>query len=130
MLGEVVYEGRGQRIGMRVLKNGNWETSWFMQGMFLGEKFSATWTSEGEPRPDGTMGMEFWGFFNTETGAMGRYKGAGNVVLKLDGSMVARGSVEYSNPPGKYAKFNGISVVWEFEMDKDGNIHNKGWEWK
>ena len=130
MLGDLVYEGKGQRIGMKVLRNGNWETSWMMQGVFLGEKFSSTWTSEGEPRPDGPMGFEFGGFYNTESGAAGKFRGSGNAILGPDGSMVARGSVEYSNPPGKYMRFNGISVIFEFDMDKNGNFHNKGWEWK
>ncbi len=76
------------------------------------------------------MGFEFWGFYNTESGMAGAFRGSGNAKLGADGSMVARGSVEYSNPPGKYAKYNGISVVFEFDMDKDGNFSNKGWEWK
>lgn len=130
MLGELVYEGRGKALGMRVLPNGKLEYTEMMQGTMLGEKFSATWSGEGDVRPDGTGYFEFWGFFMTESGAMGKYKGNGNGIHRPDGSMTYRGAVCYANPPGKFAKLNGTAVVYEIEVDKDGNFHNKGWEWK
>jgi len=130
MLGDLVYEGRGKTIGMRVLPNGKLEQTQVMQGMFLGEEISATWTVEGEFRPDGTGHNEFRGFYTSKSGAMGQYVGMGNGITKPDGSMIYRGVVCYSNPPGKFAKLNGIAVIWEVEMDKEGNFHNKGWEWK
>ena len=130
MLGEVVYEGRGKVVGMRVLPNCKLEQTVMMQGMFLGEELSATWTSEGEFRPDGTGHTEFHGFFTTKNGGMGQYNGSGNGINKPDGSMTYRGVVCYSCPPGKFARLDGIAVVWEVEVDKEGNYHNKGWEWK
>lgn len=130
MLGDVVYEGKGKTIGMRVLKNGKMEYTMTMPCLVYGEETLATWTSESEPRPDGTSFMEFWGSFVTKGGNMGKYAGTGNFINHPDGSSVGRGCVCYSNPPGKFAKLNGIAVVWEFQMDKDGNFHNKGWEWK
>jgi len=130
MLGKQLYEGRGKVVGMRVLPNGKLEETVMMQGTILDEQLSATWTSEDDIRPDGTMGIEAHGFFNTSGGGMGRYSVIGNGMLKPDGSGVARGAVCYQCPPGKYAFLNGIAVVWEIEFDKEHNIHNKGWEWK
>ena len=130
MLGEMVYDGKGKTIGMRVLANGKIEQTQMMQGMLLGEEFSATWTGEGEHRPDGTVHNEFHGFWTTKSGAMGGYVGMGNGISHPDGSYVGRGVLCLANAPGKYAKFNGIAVVYEVEQDKDGNFHNKGWEWK
>jgi hypothetical protein len=130
MLGKLVYEGRGKTVGMRVLPNGKIEQTVVMQGMFLGEESSATWTSENDTRPDGTMYVEAHGFFTTKDGTFGRYNVIGNGVMKPDGSGIARGVVCYLCPPGKYAYLNGIAVVWENEFDKEGNIQNKGWEWK
>jgi len=130
MLGDVVYEGKGKTIGMRVLPNGKNEQTQTMQGMVLGEEFSATWTGEGEVRPDGTTHTEFHGFFTTKSGAMGQYSGMGNGIMRPDGSQTNRGVLCHSNASGKYARFNGIAIVYEVESDKDGNFHNKGWEWK
>jgi hypothetical protein len=130
MLGDMVFEGRGKTVSMRVLPNGKLEQTVMMQGMFLGDEFSTTWTSEAEVRPDGTGYTEFHGFYTTKKGGMGRYTGMGNGVMAPDGSQIWRGVVCYSNPPGMYSRFNGIAVVWELQADKEGNVHNKGWEWK
>ena len=130
MLGDLIYEARGKILGMRVLPNGKVEQTVMMQGMVLGEEFSATWTNESERRPDGTGYTEFRGFFSTKSGAMGQYLGNGNGINKPDGSSIYRGAVCFSCPPGKYARFNGMAVVYEAETDKEGNMHNKGWEWK
>ena len=130
MLGKQVYEGRAKVVGMRVLENGKVEYTYAMQGLFLGEEFSAMWTNENEMRPDGTMSIEAWGFFNAKDGTSGRYKIIGNGVMRPDGTGVGRGVVCYHCPPGKFAYLNGISVVWENEWDKDFNMQSKGWEWK
>lgn len=130
MLGDMVYEGRGKVIGTRILPNGKIEQTVAMQGTLLGEEFSTIWTNEAEVRPDGTVYIEFRGFTTTKGGATGPYKGSGNGIMRHDGSGSYRGVLCSSNPPGKYAKFNGIALVFEAEADKDGNLHNKGWEWK
>ncbi len=130
MLGDQVHEDQGKVIGMRVLPNGKIEQTVMAQGMLLGEETSATRTIEAEIRPDGTGYGEFRGFFTTKSGAMGQFKGMGNGVVRPDGSSTWRGVVCYSNPPGKFARFNGIALVWESEVDKEGNMHTKGWEWK
>ncbi len=130
MLGDIVQEDQGKIIGMRVLPSGKIEQTIMAQGMFLGEESSATRTVEVELRPDGTGYGEFRGFFTTKSGAKGQFKGMGNGVSRPDGSMSWRGVVCHSNPPGKYARFNGIVHVWETEVDKEGNIFTKSWEWK
>ncbi len=130
MLGDLVYESQGKAMGMRVLPNDKIEQTSMEQGRVLGEEFTSTYTAQTEMRPDGTMYNEFRGFYTTKSGVMGRFTGMGNGVMRPDGSQVWRGAACFSNPPGKYAKFNGMAVVWETEVDKEGNIHNKGWEWK
>jgi hypothetical protein len=130
MLGELVYEGKGKTIGVRVLPNGKLEQTQMMQGTVLGEEFSATWTSESVFKPDGTTHTEFLGYFTTKSGAMGQYSGMGNGMMRPDGSQTNRGVLCHLNAPGKYARFNGTAIVYEVEADKEGNFHNKGWEWK
>jgi hypothetical protein len=130
MLGELIYECKGKIIGARVLPNGNLENTGMMQGYFLGEEFTSTWTGEGDIRPDGTGYTELRGFFTTKGGTIGRFLANGNGIIKPDGSMSFRGSICYNSPPGKFSRLNGIAVVYEYESDKDGNFHQKGWEWK
>jgi hypothetical protein len=130
MLGDQVYEIQGKNVGMRVLPDGKIERTVIDQGMFLGEEFSCTYTMVMEIRPDGTGFMEFHGFYTTKGGVMGKYKGMGNGMSREDGTSIMRGSVCFFSPPGKYARLNGIAVVWEAETDKEGIIHGKGWEWK
>lgn len=130
MLGDQAYDTRGKYIGMRVLPDGKIEQTGTAKGKFYGEDVTATFTGETELRPDGTGYMEVRGFFTTASGAMGRFKGVGNVVIKPDGTRVSTGAICYTMPPGKYAKLNGMAVVWEVEVDKEGNFTNNGWEWK
>jgi hypothetical protein len=130
LLGDIIVEGQGKTVGMRVLPNGKIEHTWIMEGLFLEEEFQGTWTSETEIRPDRTAYHVLHGFFTTKSGEMGRYTGMGNGTLGPDGTSVWRGFMCFTNPPGKYAKLNGIAAIWEVEADKEGILHNKGWEWK
>jgi hypothetical protein len=127
MLGDVLYEGHGRTVGLKVLPNGKLEQTVTMHGMFLGEEFSSTWTSELEERPDKIVHNEFHGFFVTKSGEMGRYTGMGNGFLGPDG-IKFRGTVCYDNPPGRFDWLNGTAIEWEIEIDQEGNINNKGWE--
>jgi hypothetical protein len=130
MLGELLYEGRGKPVGMRLLQNGKLEQTVVMQGTFLGEELQTTWTGEIETRHDGTQYVEAWGFFITSGGNRGTYKVIGNGIMNPDGSGNSRGVVCYNCPPGKFAYLNGIAVMYEIEFDKEWNMINKGWEWK
>jgi hypothetical protein len=130
MLGDLVFEGQGKIIGMRVLPNGKMENTGIMKGMFYGEEFSSTWTSENEMRPDGTAHSEELGIFTTISGERGRYSGMCNGICNPDGTQSYKGAVCFSNPPGKYTRLNGIAGIYEMEFDNNGNYQMKGWEWK
>jgi len=131
MLGEQVYESLGKVTEMKLLPNGKRERTVITQGRFIGgEEFSDTYTSTSETRPDGTIFIEFFGTFTTKSGLPGRYTGMGNGTTRNDGVRLGRGATCYSNPPGKYERLNGMAVVWETEVGKDGLIREKAWEWK
>lgn len=130
MLGDLVYECKGKIVGMRVLENGNAEYTAMVGGIFLGEQFSSTFSWDAQYRPDGSGYGEIRGFFNTQSGVMGKYTGMGNGYTLPDGGQVNRGVLCYSNPPGKFAELNKIAVVYEVNIDKDGNFMSKGWAWK
>lgn len=132
MLGEMVYDAKGKNVGMRVLPDGKLENSVVLKGTLSieGEEFTCMYTANARKRPDGTIHVDFSGFFTTPSGGMGELTGMGNGVVHPDGSMTLMGVLCHNNPPGRYARYNGITVVWENETDKDGNVQSKGWEWK
>jgi hypothetical protein len=130
MLGDIVYDCKGKVVSVKVLENGKAEYSAMVGGLFLGEEFSSTFTWETEFRPDGSGYGEIRGFFNTKNGVMGRYKGNGNGYVKPDGGQVHNGALCYSNPPGKFGELNKMAVVYEVNIDGEGNFLSKGWEWK
>jgi hypothetical protein len=117
---------------MRVLPDGSFERTFVAHGTRAQEKenYTSTWTLLAHLNPDSSVYGEFNGFLVTASQEVVRYTGTGNGKMSADGSMTMRGTLTYLNPPGSYARFNGMAVVWEFEVDKDGNLVNRGWEWK
>jgi len=103
MLGKQIHHGRRKFVGMRVTSCGKMELTSIMQGLFLGEDTSVTYSMETEMRPDGTRFSEGRGLSTTKDGKSGRYKIMGNVLTKPDGSRISRGVVCFSCPPGKFA---------------------------
>lgn len=130
MLGDQVYDCKGKVVSMRVLENGNAEYTAMVGGMFLGEQFSSTFSWEAMMRPDGSGHGKIRGFFNTESGTAGKYSGNGNGRTLADGSQVHLGALCYDNPPGKFGELNKMAVVYEVNIDREGNFTSKGWAWK
>ena len=80
------------------------------EGMLHGEGQGVTMTKDGE--------MASW------TGqGVGRFMGRGEAVS-------FRGALYYQTASSKLARLNSIVVVFEFEVDENGNTHAKLWEWK
>jgi hypothetical protein len=129
-LGDIVYECKGKIVTMRVLENGNAEFTAVVGGLFLGEQFSRTFSWDSRFLPDGSGHGEIRGFFNTQSGVMGKYTGNGNGHMLPDGGQVHLGALCYDNPPGKFSELNKMAVVYEVNIDKEGNFMSKGWAWK
>jgi hypothetical protein len=47
-----------------------------------------------------------------------------------DGAVSYRGAVYYSAASPKLTRLNTVAGVFEFEVDANGNITAKVWEWK
>jgi hypothetical protein len=130
MLGAQVYEMQGRLTGMRVLEDGKVEASGMAKGMLRGEDVSSSFTYVTEFMPDGTSYGEIRAIYNTRSGESGRFKGNGRGVLNPDGSSSTKGAICFFNPPGKNEDLNRCAVAVEFDVDRDGNVSGKGWEWK
>jgi hypothetical protein len=134
MLGELIAEGRGKRTGRRVLstEGGGFkvEVSFESDGKILGHDSHELGTYWSELRPDGSLYGEGHGVVLTPDGGTATWKGAGVGKFGQGGAVSYRGAVYFTTATPKLARLNSCAVVFEFEVDPQGNTHTKNWEWK
>jgi hypothetical protein len=134
MLGEQIGESRGKRTARRVLSSDGSgfkvEVSFEDNGTLLGVDAHEIGTYWSEPRPDGSLYGEGQAVVLTPDGGMATWKGGGVGKFGAGGAVSYRGAIYYSTATPKLARLNGIAVVFEFDVDGDGNTHSKIWEWK
>jgi hypothetical protein len=133
MLGEQVGEARGKRTGRRVLSvEGGFkvEVAFESKGKLLGFENTEIGTYWSEGRPDGSLYGEGQGVVITQDGEVATWKGGGVGKFTGGGAVAYRGAIYYSTASQKLARLNGGAVVFEFDVDAEGNTHAKLWEWK
>ena len=133
MLGEMIGESHGKRTARRVLAASpgfKVEVSFEESGKILGVEGTGIVTYWSEGRPDGSLYGEGQGVFITQTGETATWKGQGVGTIKPGGAVGYRGAVYYSTAAPKLTRLNTVAVVFEFEVDANGNTHSKYWEWK
>lgn len=135
MLGEMIGEERGQITVQRVLPSEGGgpriEVSFAAQGQILGVNTSNMGTYESVIGPDGVIRGEGQGITMTEDGESATW--TANGVGRFTGNGQAanyRGILYFQSASEKLARLNGIAVVFEFDVDENGGIHDKLWEWK
>ncbi len=129
-LGDLILESHGRIKNVRGFLDGHIEETFETHGLLLGEKFSGEYSIEGRVRPEGTAHVEIKGLIFTEDVPLIQMVGIANGITKPDGRTVLRGASCYSSALGKLARLNEIVVMWMAELDKEGNINSRGWEWK
>jgi hypothetical protein len=133
MLGELISESHGKRTARRVLSASpgfKVEVSFEADGKLLGMGARTIATYWSEARPDGSLYGEGQAVVITQDGETATWRGQG-VGKFLDGGAVSyRGAVYYSTASPKLARLNTVAVVFEFEVDANGNTREKSWEWK
>ncbi len=133
MLGEQIGESQGKRTGRRALPADNGvkvEVTFDDSGKMLGIEFNGFGTYASAPRSDGTMFGEGQGVLMTKEGDMAAWKGQGVGRFVGGGAVSYRGALYYSSASPKLARLNNAVVVYEYEVDANGNTHTKYWEWK
>ncbi len=140
MLGEMIGEIKGKIIGSRVLPfEGEGlapkiESSFQDSGKILGVEITDIGTYWSVIRAEGLY-AEGWGILMTKDGEMASFtaQGFGKVTGQGPAS-VWRGSIynqtHSQTQSQKLARLNSIVVVYEIEVDENGNRHGKFWEWK
>ena len=134
MLGEMLGEERGKMTGMRVLPaegaGPRVEASWQGSGKLLGVEYNGMGTYIAVMTPAGVLSGQGQGVMMGKDGEMASWTGGG--VGKPGKGMAAnwRGAIYYQSPSPKLARLNSVAVIYEFDVDENGNTHAKLWEWK
>lgn len=134
MLGEMIGETQGKITGNRVLPSDGQapkvESSFQDSGKILGVEITDIGTYWSIVRGGGLYG-EGQGIIMTRDGEMAYWTGQGVGRFTGRGSAsIWRGSLFYQTSSQKLARLNSIAVVFEYEVDENGNTHDKLWEWK
>jgi hypothetical protein len=134
MLGEKFGEMSGKINSQRVLANfgggPKMEISFQANGTLLGANVSEMGTYWTVVRPDGTLYGEGQGVTTTKAGKMATWTGHGVGTMKKDGSASYRGAIYYQTTPPPLSRLNKVAVLFEYEVDAEGNTHSQYWEWK
>jgi hypothetical protein len=134
MLGEQVGEEQGKVTGLRVLppegNNPVVEVSFQAKGTLLGFNVTSMGTYQSISR-DGIFYGEGHGVVMTEDGDTANWKGQGIGKPTGHGQSVNwRGSLFFQTTSSKFSKLNSTPLVFEYDIDEEGNSRTKTWEWK
>ena len=132
MLGEKIAEGIGQVIGQRVLTVDGlpkMEISFRDAGVLLGVNAQNVGTYWSELRPNGSFYGEGQGVVMGDNGETATWKGSGVGVMHENGTTKYRGAIYYQTTATKWQRLNKVAVVYEFDVDKDGNTKGIQSEW-
>ena len=133
MLGELIGEDRGKRTARRVIQGDGGpkvEVSFESDGKILGIDQHSIVTYASSVRPDGTLYGEGKGVVATVQGDIASWTGAGVGKLDAGGAVSYRGAIYFYSASPKLARLNSVAVVFEYEVDPEGNTQSKLWEWK
>ena len=134
MLGEQIGELHGKRTARSVLSTDRGtfkvEVSFEGNGKVLGVDVHEIGTYWSESLPGGGLYGEGQGVELTADGGMATWKGGGVGKFGAGGAVGYRGAIYYSTAIPSLARLNGAAVVFEFDVDAEGNTHSKLWEWK
>ncbi len=133
MLGDKVGELTGQMTGLRILETSptpKAEVSFQAEGHLLGVDTQEMATYTSEMRPDGSMYGEGKGVSMGSNGEVATWVGNG-IGIPTGKGMGAkwRGAIYYSTQVEAWAKLNGISVVYEFDVAEDGKVSATTYAW-
>ncbi len=134
MLGEKIGESSGKVTSQRVLPNPGggpkMETSFQGVGSMLGVNETETATYTAMLRPDGSLYGEGQGIVMSKEGDTATWVGQGVGTFKKDGAISYRGAIYVQSASPKWARLNSQAVVYEYEVDAQGNTRSQLFEWK
>jgi hypothetical protein len=132
MLGEQVSEEKGKVLVRRVLPSDTTpkiEVSFQTTGKMLGIETRSMGTYTAIIRADNSLYGEGQGILTGKNGESATWRGAGAGRFLGGGAVSYRGAVYYDSQSDKWKRLNTMAIVFEYEVDADGNTSLKGWEW-
>jgi hypothetical protein len=132
MLGEKILEEKGRVTSTRVLETTpqpKVETTFEAQGTLLGIEHRTIGTYWSVIQPSGIMYGEGNGVVTTKEGLL-TWKGSGAGKLTARGGVSYRGAIYYQTTVERLLRLNGIAVIFEYEVDENGNTNAVASEWK
>ena len=137
MLGEKLGELQGKVTGQRVLSSEGagpkMETSFEIRGAILGVEAAMLGTYWSTVRPDGSLYGEcpMQGILTTAGGEVGTWTAAGVGRFTGKGTAVSfRGAIYFQRVPQQLARISQVAVLYEWEVDEQGNCKTPLVEWK
>jgi len=136
MLGEMVGEFHGKTTGMRVLPGDDYryikmEISYAGQGMLLGEPAQDMSTLETFERvPGQTYGSGQGMLFGTHGGVIYNQHGIGTMTGEGMSTHVVFSAACQAPTDGPLARLNGVLIIGEQDVDAEGNMTTRLYEWK
>jgi hypothetical protein len=132
MLGSQIEEGHGKRTGRRVIATEpdlKIEATAEETQKLLGIEGVTLVTYTASIKPDGSLHGEGEGVFLSPQGDRVTWRGIGVGRLTEGGAVHYCGSLSFTTTSHKLVKLNGISGVFQWEIDAEGNTHSKIWEY-
>lgn len=134
MLGEMIGELWGKIIVNRVLppegQTPKIESSFQDNGKILDVEVTDIGTYWSTTRAECMLYGEVNGVIMTRDSEMATYTGQGIGKFIGNGASSWRGSLFFQTSSQKLSRLNSIVVIFEYEVDENGNTQAKLWEWK
>ena len=134
MLGEKIGEMSGKITSQRVLSVADgglkMESSFQATGTLLGIRVKEIGTYSTVFRHDGTQYGQGEGVMMLSDGKTATWTGHGVGTTNKDGTASYRGSIYYQSTPKEWPRLNKVAVLFEYEIDAEGDTHSQYWEWK
>jgi hypothetical protein len=133
MLAGLLGQEQGRVTSTRVLPgNGagpEMEISFRATGVVLGVHTIDLGTYVTSVRPDGSLFGEGQGVVTTPDGEIATWRGQG-VGRRNGGGTAWRGAIYYQTACERLVALNGMAVVFEFDVDEQGETEARIWEWR
>ena len=134
MLGDILYEMTGMKVGWRVLPpdelGPRMEISYQGAGMMLGVETTETGTYTAVARPNGTFFADGQGISIAANGGIISWTGRGIGIPDGNGLVSYRGVIFFDSTSPTFSRLGAVTGISEYEVSEDGPLSGKVWEWK
>ena len=134
MLGDIIYEMAGKKVGWRVLPpdqiGPRMEISYQGTGKMLGVEINETGTYTAVARPNGTFFAHTRGVSIANDGAIISWTSQGIGIPDGNGMVSYRGVIFFDSISPDFSRLSAITGISEYEVGEDGPLFGKVWEWR